>query len=66
MSCLDEEIGVGRWNVDDGRFYLVESTMGGEECNQRRMTEKTEEFVSCFFICDGRVGSITFYTQKIM
>ena len=42
------------------------SLIDGEECNQRRMTEKTEEFVSCFFICDGRVGSITFYTQKIM
>ena len=47
-SYVDEEIGVGRWNGDDGRFSLVGSLIGGEECNQQRMTEKAEEFVPWF------------------
>ena len=45
MLYVYEEIGVGRWTVDDGRFSPVGSLMGGEECNQRQMTNKAEEFV---------------------
>ena len=45
---VDEEIGVGRWKVDYGRFSIVVYLMYGEECNQRRMTKKTEESYSGF------------------
>ena len=34
-SHICEEIGVGRWSINDRIFYLIGSMMGGEEFNQQ-------------------------------
>ena len=32
---VDDEIGVGRWTGNDGKFSLIGSMMGREEFNQQ-------------------------------
>ena len=48
MLYVDEEIGVARWTCNDGRFFLVGSLMGKEECNQWQRNDNAEELVTFF------------------
>ena len=52
-SYLDEKISVGRWTGDDGCFSILGYLMGGEECNQRQVTDEAEEMVPYFFSLVG-------------
>ena len=49
-SYVDEDIRVGRLTGNDGCFSLLGYLMGGEEFNQRQVTDEAVETVLYFFL----------------